>query len=95
MYGGHDQHSFYIKSCLSGDGNYLLSGSSDDFAYIWKIGGGPQPLLKLEGHGAEVTCVAWSANDISKVKTFLRFILLPFLLTHIFSLIFGKDCDLC
>ena len=67
VYGGHEQHSFYIKTCLSGDGKYLLSGSSDDHAYIWRIGGGPKPLLKLEGHGAEVTCVAWSSNDITKV----------------------------
>lgn len=67
VYGGHEQHSFYIKTCLSGDGKYLLSGSSDDHAYIWKIGAGPRPLLKLEGHGAEVTCVAWCPNDITNV----------------------------
>ena len=48
-----------------------ISGSSDDHAYIWKIGEGPQPLLKLDGHGAEVTCVAWSSVDITKVHHFL------------------------
>jgi len=69
VYGGHEQHSFYIKTCLSGDGKYLLSGSSDDHAYIWRIGAGPKPLLKLEGHGAEVTCVAWCSNDITKIVT--------------------------
>lgn len=67
IYGGHQQHSFYIKSCLSGDGKYILSGSSDDHAYIWKVGGGPRPLFKLDGHGAEVTCVAWSPGDETKV----------------------------
>lgn len=69
VYGGHEQHTFYSKSCLSGNGKYLISGSSDDHAYIWKIGQGPQPFLKLEGHGAEVTCVAWSSTDITKVVT--------------------------
>ena len=72
VYGGHEQHSFYIKACLSGDGAYLLSGSSDDHAYIWRVGAGPEPMLKLEGHGAEVTCVAWCSNDITKV-TILNF----------------------
>lgn len=69
VYGGHEQHSFYIKSCLSGDGKYLISGSSDDYAYIWKIGAGPRPLLKLDGHSAEVTCVAWSPSNVPKVIT--------------------------
>ncbi|KAI9558620.1 hypothetical protein GHT06_015408 [Daphnia sinensis] len=69
VYGGHEQHSFYIKSCLSGDGKYLISGSSDDYAYIWKVGAGPRPLLKLDGHGAEVTCVAWSPSNVPKVIT--------------------------
>ncbi|XP_046459650.1 protein lethal(2)denticleless-like isoform X1 [Daphnia pulex] len=69
VYGGHEQHSFYIKSCLSGDGKYLISGSSDDHAYVWKVGAGPRPLLKLDGHGAEVTCVAWSSNNVPKVLT--------------------------
>ncbi|XP_046647558.1 protein lethal(2)denticleless-like isoform X3 [Daphnia pulicaria] len=45
VYGGHEQHSFYIKSCLSGDGKYLISGSSDDHAYVWKVGAGPRPGL--------------------------------------------------
>nr|CAH0108023.1 unnamed protein product [Daphnia galeata] len=69
IYGGHEQHSFYIKSCLSGDGKYLISGSSDDHAYVWKVGAGPRPLLKLDGHGAEVTCVAWSSNNVPKILT--------------------------
>ena len=69
IYGGHEQHTFYIKTCLSGDGKYLLSGSSDDHAYIWRVGAGPRPLLKLDGHGAEVTCVAWCPNDITNVVT--------------------------
>lgn len=67
IYVGHEQHSFYIKSCLSGDGRYLLSGSSDDHAYVWKVGEGPRPMLKLDGHSAEVTCVAWSPADMTKV----------------------------
>jgi len=89
VYGGHEQHTFYSKSCLSGNGKYLISGSSDDHAYIWKIGQGPQPFLKLEGHGAEVTCVAWSSTDITKVALFFiyhdfRFHLTRYILNVLF-----------
>ena len=88
VYGGHEQHSFYIKTCLSGDGNYLLSGSSDDHAYIWRIGGGPKPLLKLDGHRAEVTCVAWSSNDITKVFHFIYSYLLYKFVVYVGDLFF-------
>lgn len=61
QYSGHQNNSFYIKSCVSYDGNYLISGSSDQIAYIWKINKSA-PILKLTGHIAEVTCVAWRQN---------------------------------
>ena len=39
-YSGHKSSSmFYSKSCLSGDGEYLLTGSSCGSAYIWKVCG--------------------------------------------------------
>lgn len=61
-YTGLKINSFYIKSCLSPDGNYLLSGSSDEKAYIWNIKNST-PLATLSGHNYEVTCVAWSHHQ--------------------------------
>ncbi|XP_055381821.1 protein lethal(2)denticleless [Condylostylus longicornis] len=60
-YVGFRNGTFYIKSCLSPDGQYLISGSSDEKAYIWNINN-PTPLLSLNGHMVEVTCVAWSSS---------------------------------
>lgn len=57
-YTGHQNNTFYIKSALSRDGSYLISGSSDECAYIWNLKN-PEPICKLTGHTAEVTCVAW------------------------------------
>ncbi|XP_037945261.1 protein lethal(2)denticleless [Teleopsis dalmanni] len=63
-YKGLQNSTFYIKSCLSPDGRYLLSGSSDEKAYIWNLEIPEQPLVALSGHTVEVTCVAWgSTND--------------------------------
>jgi len=36
-YRGHRNTSFYVKSVLSPDDQYLLSGSSDEQAYIWQV----------------------------------------------------------
>ncbi|XP_018331822.1 protein lethal(2)denticleless [Agrilus planipennis] len=57
-YSGHENSTFYIKSSLSPNGRYLVSGSSDHNAYIWDVASST-PLIKLVGHQAEVTCVAW------------------------------------
>lgn len=62
IYNGHQNSSFYIKSCLSKDGEYLISGSSDENAYIWSTKRS-NPMVKLVGHNAEVTCVAWCHLD--------------------------------
>ncbi|XP_072383447.1 protein lethal(2)denticleless [Diabrotica undecimpunctata] len=62
-YTGHQNSTFYVKSCLSKNGEYLISGSSDENAYIWntKIS---EPIVKLTGHTAEVTCVAWCTQNM-------------------------------
>lgn len=66
-YTGHQNSTFYVKASLSQDGTYLISGSSDENAYIWNTKY-PQPLVRLTGHVAEVTCVAWcEQNDITLV----------------------------
>ncbi|XP_066158329.1 protein lethal(2)denticleless [Euwallacea fornicatus] len=57
-YTGHLNHTFYVKSSLNKDGQYLVSGSSDESAYIWNVHNS-RPIVKLIGHSAEVTCVAW------------------------------------
>lgn len=62
IYSGMQINTFYIKSCLSPDGQYLLSGSSDEKAYIWNLKH-PDPVVTLGGHNYEVTCVAWSQHQ--------------------------------
>jgi denticleless len=62
VYSGMQINTFYIKSCLSPDGQYLLSGSSDEKAYIWNLKY-PDPVVALGGHNYEVTCVAWSQHQ--------------------------------
>lgn len=68
QYVGLVNKSFYIKSSLSPDGQYLLSGSSEEKAYIWNVNNS-QPLVALCGHRAEVTCVAWSQTNDLRVVT--------------------------
>jgi denticleless len=66
-YTGHQNSTFYIKSSLSRDGSYLVSGSSDENAYVWNTKQS-RPLVRLTGHVAEVTCVAWcERGDITLV----------------------------
>ncbi|XP_058833548.1 protein lethal(2)denticleless [Topomyia yanbarensis] len=64
-YSGFKNGTFYIKSYLSPDGQYLISGSSDEKSYIWNVDSA-NPLVRLNGHTVEVTSVAWMQryNDI-------------------------------
>lgn len=63
-YTGMLNSTFFVKTCLSADDQYLVSGSSDHNAFVWNIKS-PHPLVKLKGHEKEVTCVAWArTNDI-------------------------------
>lgn len=39
VFSGHRNSSFYVKSSVSPDDQYLASGSSDGHAYIWKVRG--------------------------------------------------------
>lgn len=61
-YTGAEIKSFYIKSCLSPDDKYLLSGSSNYKAYIWNVEN-TNPVVSLEGHSFEVTSVAWAHHQ--------------------------------
>ncbi|XP_044010229.1 protein lethal(2)denticleless-like [Aphidius gifuensis] len=68
-YYGHENSTFYVKTCLSSDGRYLASGSSDENAYIWKTNKPGSPLVRLVGHTKEVTCVAWCSVGEIKIVT--------------------------
>lgn len=57
-YFGHQNSTFYVKSSICKTDDYLISGSSDENAYIWNTKYS-YPVVKLTGHTAEVTCVAW------------------------------------
>ncbi|CAK1540828.1 unnamed protein product [Leptosia nina] len=67
-YIGHENSTFYIKTCLSPDSMYLVSGSSDKNAYIWNVKYS-EPIVKLVGHWAEVTCAAWCPKGDMKIVT--------------------------
>lgn len=68
-YTGHLNSTFYVKSCLSSDGQYLVSGSSDEKAYIWDVSKPGKPIAYLAGHTAEVTCVDWCRSADLKLVT--------------------------
>ncbi|CAL1288112.1 unnamed protein product [Larinioides sclopetarius] len=68
-YSGFKCNSFYVKLAISPDDQYLLCGSSDHRAYIWKTSLPGSPILELPGHSAEVTSVAWSPVNPTKLVT--------------------------
>lgn len=66
---GHQNRTYYVKSCLSPDGRYLASGSSDELAYIWHTNKPGAPIVQLLGHTEEVTCIAWCSVRETKIVT--------------------------
>ncbi|XP_054839315.1 denticleless protein homolog isoform X2 [Eublepharis macularius] len=68
-FSGHQNSSFYVKSGISPDDQFLISGSSDQYAYIWKVSKPQLPPVMLFGHMEEVTSVAWCPSDFSKIAT--------------------------
>ncbi|KAI3364200.1 hypothetical protein L3Q82_011014 [Scortum barcoo] len=69
VFSGHQNSSFYIKSSLSPDDQFLASGSSDNNTYIWKISDPQHPPMLLQGHSEEVTSVAWCPTDFTKIAS--------------------------
>ncbi|KAI3985632.1 hypothetical protein MKX01_033915, partial [Papaver californicum] len=68
-FSGSQFESFYVKSAISSDGAYVLSGSSDHNAYIWKLKNPEEDPIILEGHEGEVTAVDWCPSEIGKIAT--------------------------
>ncbi|XP_069030051.1 denticleless protein homolog [Embiotoca jacksoni] len=69
VFSGHQNSSFYVKSTISPDDQFLASGSSDNHTYIWKISDPQHPPVMLQGHGEEVTSVAWCPTDFTKIAS--------------------------
>ena len=63
IFSGHHNSTFYVKVALSPNDMYLLSGSSDNDAYIWSVEHPTAPPILLKGHLGEVTSVAWCPAD--------------------------------
>lgn len=65
--------SFYVHSCFSPDGNYVLSGSSvahDQSALIWDVyGSSSLPTKALFGHTDEVTTVHWDPHNMNTIAS--------------------------
>lgn len=66
---GHQNSTFYVKASLSPDDQFLVSGSTDNNAYIWKVSDPLHPPTVLQGHSQEVTSVSWCPSDFSKIAT--------------------------
>uniref|UniRef100_A0A3B4BEX4 Uncharacterized protein n=1 Tax=Periophthalmus magnuspinnatus TaxID=409849 RepID=A0A3B4BEX4_9GOBI len=69
VFSGHQNSSFYIKSAVSPDDQFLASGSSDNHAYIWKMSSPSHPPMMLQGHSEEVTSVSWCPTDFTKIAS--------------------------
>lgn len=80
-YYGHQNRTYYVKTCLSSDGRYLASGSSDELAYIWHTNRPGVPLVKLFGHTEEVTCIAWCSMGETKVSNFLIYLFIFYIIS--------------
>ncbi|NWH88356.1 DTL protein, partial [Aegithalos caudatus] len=69
VFSGHQNSTFYIKSSTSPDDQFLVSGSSDCNAYIWKVSEPSCPPRIFLGHSQEVTSIAWCPSDFTKIAT--------------------------
>ena len=66
---GHLNNTFYVRACLSPDDQYLMSGSSDNNALVWRVDRPWASPMALKGHCSEVSTVAWCPVDLAKCVT--------------------------
>ena len=57
--------SYFTKSDIDPTGDYFISGSCENRAYIWKRGYTNEPIGSLSNsvHNGELQCVAWNKFD--------------------------------
>lgn len=66
IFSGHQNSTFYIKSSLSPDDQFLVSGSSDEAAYIWQVS--CQFLVAKPSVQGEHVAGALAAPDASRTR---------------------------
>jgi len=63
IFTGAQISNYFTKASVSGCGNFLASGSSDNKAYIWNTESCGSYVATLEPQEEPVTCVAWSYSE--------------------------------
>ncbi|RUP44333.1 WD40-repeat-containing domain protein, partial [Jimgerdemannia flammicorona] len=69
---GHDRFhcaSFYIKTAISPDDQFIASGSADHSLAVWEIERPDRPPVFFKGHTNEVTSVGWCRRDLFQLAT--------------------------
>lgn len=69
---GHRADGFYVKVAFSPCGDYLLCGSSDHLARVYRVPRGRDAAhraIVLEGHAGEVSAVAWCQAGVPQLST--------------------------
>ncbi|CAK9322544.1 unnamed protein product [Citrullus colocynthis] len=61
--------SFFVKSAISPDASYLLSGSTDGNAHVWQVDKPHEDPITLTKHSGEVSAVDWSSFEVGKFVT--------------------------
>jgi WD40 repeat protein len=56
--------SFYIRSSMSPNDEFILCGSTEGHAYIWPTSQKRSGAIRLAEHRYEVSCVAWSSENL-------------------------------
>jgi len=68
-YIGPTSTTLFTKVSISNDDRYVVSGSGEEAAYLWRLSSPGKPMLTLEGHQNEVTCLDWSKTEFAKLAT--------------------------